>query len=118
MDRRILKTRSAIKKAFIELMAEKKFEEITINQISERANLNRGTIYLHSWINMISWRNALRSTPRCCGGCVFRKIMKITIYRSEIRCCWPLNTLRGIICFIIPCSTIKGCSTSGKTCSK
>ncbi|MFE4709972.1 TetR/AcrR family transcriptional regulator [Paenibacillus sp. NPDC056722] len=47
MDRRILKTRSAIKKAFIELMAEKKFEEITINQISERANLNRGTIYLH-----------------------------------------------------------------------
>ncbi|MDQ0230702.1 TetR/AcrR family transcriptional regulator [Metabacillus malikii] len=47
VDRRIKKTRDAITKAFIELMAEKDFEEITINQLSERANLNRGTIYLH-----------------------------------------------------------------------
>lgn len=47
VDRRIIKTREAINKALIELMSEKSFENITINDISERANLNRGTLYLH-----------------------------------------------------------------------
>jgi AcrR family transcriptional regulator len=46
-DRRIRKTREAINQAFIELMAERDFDKITINDISERANMNRGTIYLH-----------------------------------------------------------------------
>lgn len=47
MDRRILKSRQAIMEAFIELLAEKNLEKITINDIAERANVNRGTIYLH-----------------------------------------------------------------------
>lgn len=47
MDRRIKKTKDAIVKAFIELMSEKNFEKITINEIAERANVNRGTVYLH-----------------------------------------------------------------------
>ena len=47
VDRRIRKTREAINQAFIELMAERDFDKITINDISERANINRGTIYLH-----------------------------------------------------------------------
>ncbi|MBO7743093.1 TetR/AcrR family transcriptional regulator [Paenibacillus sp. MWE-103] len=47
VDRRIIKTREAINKALIELMSEKSFENITINDIAEKANLNRGTLYLH-----------------------------------------------------------------------
>ncbi|MDR3573521.1 MAG: TetR/AcrR family transcriptional regulator [Anaerolineaceae bacterium] len=47
MDRRIQKTKDAILEAFIELMAEKDFEQLTINEIAERANVNRGTVYLH-----------------------------------------------------------------------
>jgi AcrR family transcriptional regulator len=47
VDRRILKTQEAIKKAFFELMAEKDFKDITVHLISERANVNRGTFYLH-----------------------------------------------------------------------
>lgn len=47
MDRRIQKTQDAIIEAFVGLMAEKNFEEITINEIADRANVNRGTIYLH-----------------------------------------------------------------------
>ncbi|CAM4505282.1 AcrR family transcriptional regulator [Paenibacillus endophyticus] len=47
VDRRIMKTREAINNALIELMSEKSFENITINDISEKANLNRGTLYLH-----------------------------------------------------------------------
>lgn len=47
IDRRILKSQEAIKNALIELMSDKKFDEITIQDISDKANVSRGTIYLH-----------------------------------------------------------------------
>jgi AcrR family transcriptional regulator len=47
VDRRILKSQESIKKALIELMSEKNFDDITIQEIADRANVNRGTIYLH-----------------------------------------------------------------------
>ena len=47
VDRRVLKSQEAIKKAILELMSEKNFDDITIRDISDRANVNRGTIYLH-----------------------------------------------------------------------
>lgn len=47
VDRRILKSLEAIKKAFIELMSEKNFDQITIQDISDRANVGRRTFYHH-----------------------------------------------------------------------
>jgi len=47
MDRRVKKNQEAIMRALMSLMAEKKFEKITINEIAERADVNRGTIYSH-----------------------------------------------------------------------
>ncbi|MEK5056973.1 TetR/AcrR family transcriptional regulator [Paenibacillus shunpengii] len=47
VDRRVLKSQEAIKKAILELMTEKNFDAITIRDIADRANVNRGTIYLH-----------------------------------------------------------------------
>lgn len=47
MDRRIQKTRQLIMSTFIELLNEKKFDKITINDIAKQANVNRGTVYLH-----------------------------------------------------------------------
>jgi len=47
VDRRIQKTRQSIMNTFIDLLAEKGFEKITISDIAERANINRGTVYLH-----------------------------------------------------------------------
>jgi AcrR family transcriptional regulator len=47
VDRRIQKTRQSIMNTFIDLLEEKGFEKITINDIAERANINRGTVYLH-----------------------------------------------------------------------
>ncbi|WP_046181199.1 TetR/AcrR family transcriptional regulator [Domibacillus tundrae] len=47
VDRRIIKSQEAIKKAVIELMSNKNFDDITIQDIADRANVNRGTIYLH-----------------------------------------------------------------------
>jgi AcrR family transcriptional regulator len=47
MDRRVVKTRKAITEAFIGLLEERDFEQITINDIADRADVNRGTVYLH-----------------------------------------------------------------------
>ncbi|WP_219834266.1 TetR/AcrR family transcriptional regulator [Paenibacillus sp. R14(2021)] len=47
VDRRTIKTREAINQALIELMSEKDFDTITINDISNRADIHRGTVYLH-----------------------------------------------------------------------
>jgi AcrR family transcriptional regulator len=47
LDRRVLKSQEAIKNAVIELMSEKDFNQITIQDISDRANVNRRTVYLH-----------------------------------------------------------------------
>lgn len=46
-DRRILRTKHEIKEAFISLLEEKSFDSITVRDLTERANINRGTFYLH-----------------------------------------------------------------------
>lgn len=46
-DRRVRKTKQAIKNAFIQLLNKKDLEKITIQDITELANINRGTFYLH-----------------------------------------------------------------------
>ncbi|WP_078433647.1 TetR/AcrR family transcriptional regulator [Metabacillus halosaccharovorans] len=47
VDRRIAKSQEAIKHAFIELINEKHFDKITLQDIADRANVSRRTIYLH-----------------------------------------------------------------------
>lgn len=47
VDRRVRKTQSAIKKAFIQLLKQKDLDHITIHDITEAADINRGTFYLH-----------------------------------------------------------------------
>lgn len=47
VDRRIKKSQEAIKKAFVEEIIERKFDHVTIQDISDRADVSRGTFYLH-----------------------------------------------------------------------
>ena len=47
VDRRILRTRQALRGALLELVKEKSFESISVEEITERANLGRATFYLH-----------------------------------------------------------------------
>ena len=46
-DRRSRRTQKLLKDSLIELMQEKEFKNITVKDITERADLNRGTFYLH-----------------------------------------------------------------------
>jgi AcrR family transcriptional regulator len=47
IDRRIERTRQMLRQAFIEVVREKGFAATSIQDITERANVNRGTFYLH-----------------------------------------------------------------------
>ena len=47
LDRRFLRTEKLIKAAFISLLAEKSFADISISDIAERAEIGRGTFYKH-----------------------------------------------------------------------
>jgi AcrR family transcriptional regulator len=46
-DRRVRKTKRQLQDALILLMKEKGISEITVREISELADINRGTFYLH-----------------------------------------------------------------------
>lgn len=46
-DPRVLRTKNSLKRGLLLLMNEKVFEEITIKEITQKANVNRATFYLH-----------------------------------------------------------------------
>ncbi|MFJ1753566.1 TetR/AcrR family transcriptional regulator [Kitasatospora sp. NPDC088134] len=46
-DRRVRRTRSALSAALVELVLEKGFHAVTVEQITERADVGRATFYAH-----------------------------------------------------------------------
>ena len=46
-DRRVQRTRQVLQQAFMDVVQEKGFAATNIHDITERADLNRGTFYLH-----------------------------------------------------------------------
>ena len=46
-DRRVRYTKSALKQSLLELMRDKPIEKITVKDICEKADINRGTFYAH-----------------------------------------------------------------------
>ena len=55
MDRRILKTKKAIKEAYLKLLREKKdYRKINVKELVDAADVNRSTFYLHYYdINVV-----------------------------------------------------------------
>ncbi|MDX9990529.1 MAG: TetR/AcrR family transcriptional regulator [Anaerolineales bacterium] len=47
IDRRVLRTRAALRQALMELIREKGYEALTVEEITQRADLGRATFYLH-----------------------------------------------------------------------
>lgn len=46
-DRRIRRTRNSIRRAFLDLLKEKEYGQITVTELSERADINRKTFYAY-----------------------------------------------------------------------
>ena len=46
-DRRIRKTRAVLKSSLLSLMKEKSVKHITVKELCDKADINRGTFYLH-----------------------------------------------------------------------
>lgn len=46
-DRRVQRTRQLLERALLELIEEHTYESITVQQITDRANMGRATFYLH-----------------------------------------------------------------------
>jgi AcrR family transcriptional regulator len=46
-DRRIRRTRHSLRTALLELIKEKDYDDVSIEEITERANVGRATFYLH-----------------------------------------------------------------------
>ena len=47
VDLRVLKTRRAIRNAFVDLLGQRRFEDITVQEIIQKAEINRKTFYNH-----------------------------------------------------------------------
>ena len=46
-NRMVEKSKKAIKDALLDIMYEKDFKQITVNELLKRANVSRGTFYAH-----------------------------------------------------------------------
>ena len=55
MDRRVRKTRALYRKCLVELMKKKKIQDISVREISELADLNRGTFIFTIKMYLIFW---------------------------------------------------------------
>lgn len=47
LDRRVVRTRQMLREALISLILERGYDKLTVNDITERADLRRATFYLH-----------------------------------------------------------------------
>jgi AcrR family transcriptional regulator len=47
VDRRVLRSRARIRAAFMQLVTEKPYSQITVKELAELADLNRKTFYMH-----------------------------------------------------------------------
>ena len=73
VDLRIRRTRKMLQDAFMALMAEKPFAEITVQDITERAMVNRGTFYDHFADNTCCRIFPARDVPHRAGPQIARR---------------------------------------------
>lgn len=86
-DRRVQRTRQALRQAFVEVAHEKGFAATSIQDITERANVNRGTFYLHFTDKYMLVDEFLREN--------FQQLLADVISSPTAR--WDRRTLRLLI---------------------
>ncbi|MBV6324102.1 TetR/AcrR family transcriptional regulator [Duganella violaceipulchra] len=79
-DRRVLKTKAALRDAMLALMAPRGWDQMTIQEICERANVGRSTFYMHyqskddllsEGLNDLRDMIAAQTAPAQLAGCHF-----------------------------------------------
>ena len=67
-DRRSLKTQKELKQALAELLAEKEIRKITVQEVSDKADVHRVTFYKH-YYDIVTIQNKLKILRifRCFG---------------------------------------------------
>lgn len=76
LDARVRYTKRVIRDSFITLLKTKKFEEITLKEVCELANINRSTFYKH-YKDIYDWRDQMEAEYR-------QKILAISEQVSNI----------------------------------
>src|SRR5690349_18507535 len=82
VDRRVQRTRQVLQQAFREVVTEKGFAATSIQDITERANVNRGTFYLHFSDKYMMLDQFIRDD--------FQLLVANTLTSAA---CWDRNTL-------------------------
>lgn len=76
-DRRVLRTRQALARALLELVTEKRYDAITIQNLLDRANIGRSTFYAHyrgkDDLLLTSFRRMLEGLDQCLDRDVSRR---------------------------------------------
>lgn len=91
-DRRIRRTRQLLQQAFMDVVQDKGFAATSIHAITERANLNRGTFYLHFVDKYMLTDAVIREQ--------FRQQLAATLPSAP---CWDRQTLQQLIQAVLDC---------------
>ena len=92
-DRRIRKTRTQLRQALAELILEKDLGEITVKELTERADVNRGTFYAHY--------QDLQDMVEQVEGELFQEFSVVLDGHEAAELRWDLTPiLRDVFCFV------------------
>ena len=77
-NRRTQKTQKAIFEALAELLCEKELTRITINELTEKADIHRATFYKHFLDIFDVYEKLEQNVLREITGSLYRKLLKMT----------------------------------------
>ncbi|OZB95185.1 TetR/AcrR family transcriptional regulator [Paenibacillus sp. XY044] len=91
-DRRIERTRQLLRQGFVEMIREKGFSAMSVQDIAERANVSRGTFYIHYTDKYMLLDHVIRDN--------FGKLLLNTVPPNTE---WNRETARRIIIAVLQC---------------
>jgi AcrR family transcriptional regulator len=109
-DPRVTRTRKLLQDALLELLAEKSFDSITVQDIAERSTINRATFYAH-YVDkyelfasyMHAWfRQALRQRLTDCAALSHANLRRLILASMEALAelddhCQPTETMKPLV---------------------
>lgn len=78
LDRRIVRTRAAMRKALIDLLIDTNYEKITITALAQKADIDRKTFYTH----YSSIGDLFEDTLRCLAAEVLQHVDLLELFRD------------------------------------